>query len=298
MTEGQELVEHLRSIAETHSGPGEFVPNTLRAAARWIEAADVVAGHNALIATPSQIAAWAAALGALRAHTMPSMEGLGWNLAANLRWLADQSGRPGYVPCGMLTGAFLLLAAQRLESLVERVNEPNYPAGPVTPTELKTRPEAALQMLETLIQSQGEAFVSERDPAQLIAIVRGGLGGDIVPGVLSCALCKFRLIKTTLTPRGAFANDEPDRCPNCDVPMWRVTWREEAKEAYAVAETQMERALRAERAQADTKGALQAIVDFELGSDPGKILLQQAWAKMKANALSALEPGGNNGAKP
>jgi len=70
---------------------------------------------------------------------------------------------------------------------------------------------------------------------------------QMVPGVLKCAKCDFRLIKTTLTPSGAYANDEPDTCPNCSVPMWNVTWKDEAHQAYKVAESQMERALEAER---------------------------------------------------
>lgn len=72
-----------------------------------------------------------------------------------------------------------------------------------------------------------------------------------VHGALRCAKCNFRLTKTVLTPSGAFANDEPDTCPNCNVPMWRVTWEDEAKEAYKVAESQMDRALSAEAACRD-----------------------------------------------
>lgn len=40
---------------------------------------------------------------------------LKWNVVANLRWLADQSDRPNYMPCGMLTGMFLLQIADRIE---------------------------------------------------------------------------------------------------------------------------------------------------------------------------------------
>ncbi|MCP3730401.1 hypothetical protein M9978_08160 [Sphingomonas sp. MG17] len=66
------------------------------------------------------------------------------------------------------------------------------------------------------------------------------------PGVLRCAKCDFRLTKTTLTPVGAFANEEPDSCPNCNVPMWRTTWQDEARDAYKTAESQMDRAIDAE----------------------------------------------------
>lgn len=72
------------------------------------------------------------------------------------------------------------------------------------------------------------------------------------PGVLRCAKCDFRLIKTTLCIRdgNAYANNDPDTCPNCNVPMWRVTWEDEAKDAYKTTESQMDRAIEAERSLA------------------------------------------------
>lgn len=55
-----------------------------------------------------------------------------------------------------------------------------------------------------------------------------------VPGVWRCAKCKFRLITTTMSAAsGAMTpNQEPCKCPNCNTPMWRVSWKDEAKEAY------------------------------------------------------------------
>lgn len=80
---------------------------------------------------------------------------------------------------------------------------------------------------------------------------------SFVPGVLNCAKCDFRLVKTTLNVADgeAYANNDPDTCPNCNVPMWRVSWEQEARNAYKVAESQMNRALAAERALADVKAA-------------------------------------------
>lgn len=85
----------------------------------------------------------------------------------------------------------------------------------------------------------------------------------LAPGVLRCAKCDFRLIKTTLTPAGAFANNTPDTCPNCNVPMWRISWEDEAKEAFRVAESQMNRALEAEAQLAEARGLLEKVVAFE-----------------------------------
>lgn len=54
-----------------------------------------------------------------------------------------------------------------------------------------------------------------------------------VPGVWRCAKCNFRLIQSNLNAGDATvtARDTPgEKCPNCDVPLWRVTWREEAED--------------------------------------------------------------------
>ena len=53
-----------------------------------------------------------------------------------------------------------------------------------------------------------------------------------VPGTFQCAKCKFSLMKTTLfVGSGTFASDSsPDTCPNCNVPMWRVTERDAGNE--------------------------------------------------------------------
>jgi hypothetical protein len=41
---------------------------------------------------------------------------LGWNLITNVKWLALQGDRPDRLPCGMLTGEFLKLVAERFEN--------------------------------------------------------------------------------------------------------------------------------------------------------------------------------------
>lgn len=46
-----------------------------------------------------------------------------WSIPANLRWLAEQNERPGYVPCGELTGRFLNLTADRFEALATRTTD-------------------------------------------------------------------------------------------------------------------------------------------------------------------------------
>lgn len=71
-----------------------------------------------------------------------------------------------------------------------------------------------------------------------------------VRGVFGCSKCGFRLTKSNLNARdgSVTVNDEcEDDCPNCAIPMTRVTWEEDAHDAYKTAESQMNRALKAER---------------------------------------------------
>ena len=86
---------------------------------------------------------------------------------------------------------------------------------------------------------------------------------DVVPGVMHCARCKFRLQRVNLYVNvgavGAGDNDtEP--CPNGCGPMWPVTWEQEAREGYKLAEDLFERAKRAE----DALRELVALEDMRL----------------------------------
>lgn len=54
-----------------------------------------------------------------------------------------------------------------------------------------------------------------------------------VPGMWRCAKCQFVLVQSNLnaTDGTITARDTPgDKCPNCNVPLWRLTWREHAAE--------------------------------------------------------------------
>lgn len=96
-----------------------------------------------------------------------------------------------------------------------------------------------------------DGVTMDADTAQELAREFKRMRGLIYcPGILACAKCGFRLNKTALTLAGAFADDSPDTCPNCNVPMWKTTWSDEAHQAYKVAESQMNRALEKEKALA------------------------------------------------
>lgn len=79
----------------------------------------------------------------------------------------------------------------------------------------------------------------------------GGQRSDVVPGRMTCARCKFSLIRTTLNVTTGVAgagdsNTEP--CPNGCGPLWPVTWEQAAREAWADNDALFERAKAAEDA--------------------------------------------------
>lgn len=74
---------------------------------------------------------------------------------------------------------------------------------------------------------------------------------DLVPGVVHCARCHFRLTRVNLYVNvGAVGagNSDTEPCPNGCGPLWPVTWEQEAREGYKLAEDLFERAKRAENA--------------------------------------------------
>lgn len=67
-----------------------------------------------------------------------------------------------------------------------------------------------------------------------------------VPGFWSCAKCKLILLTSTLSPAGVLPDNRPQQCPNECGPMWRVTERDQRKEAQALYEQEVERRQQAE----------------------------------------------------
>lgn len=71
-----------------------------------------------------------------------------------------------------------------------------------------------------------------------------------VPGSWNCAKCKFTLQQMNLNALDGTvtANDKPgEKCPNCDSPLWRSTWQDDAIELSKRCEEQVLRAIAAER---------------------------------------------------
>lgn len=109
------------------------------------------------------------------------------------------------------------------------------------------------------------------------------------PGVLQCAKCGFRLTKTLLTPTGAFADDKPDYCPNCNVPLWKTTWKDDAADAYKTAESQMDRSMEAEKALATLTPSIQAKA-LEDDLEPIGYISWQAGLKLDVTDPEAITP--------
>lgn len=72
-----------------------------------------------------------------------------------------------------------------------------------------------------------------------------------VPGTWQCPKCNFVLVQSNLNAAdgSVTARDEPgDKCPNCDSPLWRVSWKDQAKEMCGRAMQEFERSLELQKA--------------------------------------------------
>jgi len=93
-----------------------------------------------------------------------------------------------------------------------------------------------------------------------------------VPGTWSCPKCNFVLLQSNLnTADGTItARDNPgDKCPNCDSPLWRVSWKQQAREMGERAEAEILRSLMLERELAKAIGHIEHMAAFitEANSD-------------------------------
>lgn len=124
------------------------------------------------------------------------------------------------------------------------------PVTPATPAELEMAKAIVNSNPALLVFAACEWDELNRDGQDWIAVIirEAQRGAQLVPGALRCAKCDFRLTKTTLclSDGNAYANNDPDTCPNCNVPMWRISWKEEAHDAYRTAGSQVDRAVAAE----------------------------------------------------
>ena len=85
-----------------------------------------------------------------------------------------------------------------------------------------------------------------------------------VPGRWRCPKCKFVLSQFNLNANDGSVStrDEAgDKCPNCDKPLWRVTWKEDAMEMAERALEQVQRAVKKEGEALLLRTALQGMVD-------------------------------------
>ncbi|WP_299671762.1 hypothetical protein [uncultured Roseobacter sp.] len=71
--------------------------------------------------------------------------------------------------------------------------------------------------------------------------------GLFVPGAWQCQKCDFRLMKNILSATTGDVHADtstPENCANCDVPLWRVTWEADCREAWQHLEEEMEKTRR------------------------------------------------------
>ena len=93
-------------------------------------------------------------------------------------------------------------------------------------------------------QGVGENFQRVKSAA-LIALEAANRRADeaaakvFCPGTWRCPKCEFVLLQRNLNALdgSVTARDEAgDKCPNCNNTLWRVSWEQEAREAYGVVE--------------------------------------------------------------
>lgn len=99
-----------------------------------------------------------------------------------------------------------------------------------------------------------------------------------VPGLWKCAKCNFNLVQANLhahTGQVSARNEPGDKCPNCDVPLWRVTERQAGNDMADRAEEQMHRAVNAEIQRDELLTALKNIAfakSFIVNNKPHKLV--------------------------
>jgi hypothetical protein len=102
-----------------------------------------------------------------------------------------------------------------------------------------------------------------------------------VPGLWRCAKCKFTLVQANLNVAdgSVTARDEPDRCPNCNLPLWRVTERAARIEAEQMAEQAVTQRI-------DIEDVLRSLIGHwdEFGPDGLDELFDRARAALKGGA--------------
>lgn len=131
---------------------------------------------------------------------------------------------------------------------------------------------------------------------------------DVVPGVMRCARCEFRVTRVSLNVNVGTVTAGDNRtelCPNGCGPLWPVSWEQEAREGWKISEHFAERAIAAEAALRelvalkDMKDRLHNLHEMGHGTDYGDYHRRQplAWAQARAvllpNAkLNGAEPSG------
>lgn len=130
-----------------------------------------------------------------------------------------------------------------------------------------------------------------------------------VPGQWRCAKCKFTLQQMNLnanTGTVTARDNAGDKCPNCNSPLWRATWKQDAHEMLDRATEQMERVKVAEselstlrarvREVVGLRSALEHLLSFQFSeaTRSGKFSdLCKAWIERKKAAkqlMEAVEP--------
>lgn len=85
---------------------------------------------------------------------------------------------------------------------------------------------------------------ADAPPAPSVQPAQGEAVAHVVPGVMRCAKCEFRLQRVNLyVGNGTVGagDNKTEPCPNGCGPLWPVTWEQEARECWNLLEAQFEK---------------------------------------------------------
>lgn len=109
-----------------------------------------------------------------------------------------------------------------------------------------------------------------------------------VPGAYRCAKCGFRLQQMNLNAQDGTVTSRDqagDVCPNDGAPLWRVTWKDDAAEAFDQIQALIDENARLREANGILEDALQEVGDDYPGSSC------QQWCQQQGRAArAALSP--------
>lgn len=93
-----------------------------------------------------------------------------------------------------------------------------------------------------------------------------------IPGILKCKKCEFVLHSNAINASTGEmrASNKSEDCPNCNVPLWRITYKDEYNEAIALHDKMFDEKEKAEQELARVRKTLEEIREIYAGMEEFK----------------------------